>query len=78
MELSITNGGRCPTKLLKELKAGNERDSLALSNLDHSPGLELSICQLLLKPIGGEANFALLKDGRTHSRLLLPRISSDH
>lgn len=75
LELSITDDGRCSTRLIKQLQNPELRDRLMPSDLDQAPGLELSICQRLLKRLGGEASFDLLKDGRTHSRLLLPCIS---
>lgn len=71
MELSITDNGEVEPVLLEELHEGRSPDLLAPSALDTPPGLHLTICQSLMKQIGGEFNLYRLEDGRTLSRLLL-------
>jgi phosphoglycerate-specific signal transduction histidine kinase len=72
-ELSITDDGQISPDLLDELKRGQPQDLLAPSLLDIPPGLRLSICQGLIRQLGGDITIAVLEDGRTHSRFLLPR-----
>ncbi|WOD37549.1 GAF domain-containing protein [Nodosilinea sp. E11] len=72
VELSITDDGNCPPRLIDELQQGHPLDVLAPSLLDGSPGLHLAICKMLIDQLGGEMSFSTLDDGRTHSRLLLP------
>jgi len=72
-ELSITDDGQVPSDLLEELKLGQPSDLLAPSLLDVSPGLRLSICQSLIRQLGGDITISVLDDGRTLSRFLLPR-----
>ncbi len=72
VELSITDDGECPYRLLDELNQGHPGDVLAPSPLDGPPGLHLAICKILIDQMGGEMSFSTLDDGRTHSRLLLP------
>ncbi|MBE9138392.1 GAF domain-containing protein [Nodosilinea sp. LEGE 07088] len=72
VELSVTDDGVFSPQLLDELNQGYPADVLAPSPLDEPPGLQLSICKLLLDQLGGEMSFSILEDGRTHSRLLLP------
>ncbi|MDX2230083.1 MAG: GAF domain-containing protein [Leptolyngbyaceae cyanobacterium bins.349] len=70
-ELLITDAGHIEPSLLHELETGRS-DWLTPSILDHPPGLELSICQSLMKAIGGEMSLYKLDDGRNTSRLVLP------
>ncbi len=71
LELSITDNGVIEPVLLEELHEGRSPDLLAPSALDAPPGLHLTICQSLMKQIGGEFNLYRLEDGRILSRLLL-------
>ncbi|WP_052050765.1 GAF domain-containing protein [Leptolyngbya sp. KIOST-1] len=72
VELSVTDDGQCPPRLLEELSQSQLPDVLAPSTLDGPPGLHLAICKLLIDQLGGEISFSTLDDGRTHSRMLLP------
>lgn len=72
-ELSITDDGQISPNLLKELNQGPSQDLLAPSTLDVAPGLHLSICQSLIRQLGGDITISVLEDGRTHSRFMLPR-----
>jgi GAF domain-containing protein len=72
-ELSITDDGQVAPDLLEELKLGQPQDLLAPSLLDIPPGLRLSICQSLIRQLGGDVTISVLDDGRTLSRFLLPR-----
>ncbi|MDX2243814.1 MAG: GAF domain-containing protein [Leptolyngbyaceae cyanobacterium bins.302] len=70
-ELLITDAGHIESSLLAELETGRN-DWLTPSILDHPPGLHLSVCQALMKAIGGEISFYKLEDGRNTTRLVLP------
>lgn len=70
LELLITDAGHIESRLFKELESGRT-DWLTPSILDHPPGLHLSVCQALMKFIGGEFNLYKLEDGRNTSRLVL-------
>ncbi|AFZ04216.1 GAF domain-containing protein [Calothrix sp. PCC 6303] len=72
LELSITDNGNIDLKLLTELYEHIPKDLLAVSSLDQPPGINLSVCQNLIKQQAGELNFYQLPDGRIVSRLLLP------
>jgi GAF domain-containing protein len=72
-ELSITDDGQIASDLLEELNQDQPPDLLAPSLLDVPPGLHLAIGQSLMRQLGGNMTIAVLDDGRTHSRLLLPR-----
>ncbi|WP_017298519.1 GAF domain-containing sensor histidine kinase [Nodosilinea nodulosa] len=72
VELSVTDDGQCPPRLLEELGQSQPTDVLTPSTLDGPPGLHLAICKMLIDQLGGEISFSTLDDGRTHSRLLLP------
>ncbi|MGB3137514.1 MAG: GAF domain-containing sensor histidine kinase, partial [Nodosilinea sp.] len=72
VELSVTDDGQCPPRLLEELGQNQPPDVLAPSALDSPPGLHLAICKMLIDQLGGEISFSTLDDGRTHSRVLLP------
>ena len=72
-ELSITDDGQIAPQLLEELNRGQPQDLLAPSLLDLPPGLNLAICQSLIRHLGGDITISILDDGRTHSRFLLPR-----
>jgi nitrogen-specific signal transduction histidine kinase len=72
LELSITDNGNMDLELLTELYEHTPKDLLAVSSLDQSPGLNLLVCQNLVKQQAGELNFYQLPDGRIVSRLLLP------
>jgi GAF domain-containing protein len=72
LEVSITDNGNMNLQLLTELYEHTPRDLLAVSSLDQSPGINLSVCQNLIKQQAGELNFYQLPDGRIVSRLLLP------
>jgi GAF domain-containing protein len=72
LELSITDNGNIDLQLLTELYDHIPKDLLAVSSLDQPPGINLSVCQNLIKQQAGELNFYQLPDGRIVSRLLLP------
>lgn len=72
-ELSITDDGQISPALSEELQQGQPHDLLAPSPLDLPPGLHLSICQSLIRQLGGDITISTLEDGRTYSRFLLPR-----
>lgn len=72
-ELSITDDGQVSSQLLEELNRSHPPDLLAPSLLDLPPGLNLAICQSLIRQLGGNVTISTLDDGRTHSRFLLPR-----
>ncbi|WP_414530022.1 GAF domain-containing protein [Nodularia chucula] len=72
LELSITDSGMIESQLLAQLDQSTPKDVLALSLLDHPPGLHLLICQNLMQQIGGELHIYQLPDSRVVSRLLLP------
>lgn len=71
MELSITDHGSINPQILNELHHGPPVDFLAHSWLDSSPGLELSICQAIVRQIGGKFNLYALDDGRVLSQMTL-------
>ncbi|NER80557.1 MAG: ATP-binding protein [Leptolyngbya sp. SIO1D8] len=71
LELSMTDDGEVPDQLLTELQNGRPDDILVSSPLDTPPGLHFSICQTLMKQIGGEFSLKKLEDGRIMSRLVL-------
>jgi hypothetical protein len=72
LELSITDNGNMDLELLTELYEHTPKDLLAVSSLDQFPGLNLLVCQNLIKQQAGELNFYQLPDTRIVSRLLLP------
>jgi nitrogen-specific signal transduction histidine kinase len=72
LELSITDNGNMDLQLLTELYEHTPKDLLVISTLDQFPGINLSVCQNLIKQQAGELNFYQLPDGRIVSRLLLP------
>jgi GAF domain-containing protein len=71
LEISITDNGVIEPRLLEELQSGQAVDLLAPSTLDQPPGLHLTICQSLMRQLGGEFNLYKLDDGRILSRLIL-------
>lgn len=71
LELSFTYAGVLDPRLISELQS-SRLDLLAPSTLDLPPGLNLIICQSLMRRMGGDLNIYQLEDGRLLSRLLLP------
>jgi signal transduction histidine kinase len=72
LEVSITDNGGMETQLLEQLEVGRSGDLLSPSLLDQPPGLHLTICQSLIRRMGGELTFEQLEDGRILSRLIIP------
>jgi len=71
LQLSITYSGVLDPRLISELQTSRV-DLLAPSTLDRPPGLNLIICQSLMRRMGGDLNIYQLQDGRSISRLFLP------
>lgn len=71
LELSITDDGTVPDRLLDELQNGRPLDILAPSPLDTPPGLHFAICQALMQQMAGEFSLQRLEDNRMISRVLL-------
>ena len=72
VDLSITDSGIVDPRLVSELQSDRSVDLLAPSTLDRPPGLNLRICQLLMRRMGGNFTIYKLEDGRVLSHLLLP------
>ena len=72
IDLSITDAGVIDPRLVCELQSSQSFDLLAPSTLDRPPGLNLRICQSLIRRMGGDFSIYKLDDGRILSRLLLP------
>lgn len=72
LELSITDDGTLPAKLIEELQKGRPDDIFAPSTLDQPPGLHFAICQTLMHQIGSDFTLSRLEDNRILSRVLLP------
>ncbi len=71
LEMSITDNGTIEPRLLEELEVGRG-DLLVPSLLNQPPGLHLTICQAIMRQMGGELTFEYLDDGRVLSRLIIP------
>lgn len=71
LELSITDNGVIDPQLIADL-GQHPLDELAPSTLSRPPGLQLRICQSLVRQIGGKLKLYKLEDGRILTRLLLP------
>lgn len=71
LELSMTDTRILDAGLVEAL-AVDRLDALAPSPLDTPPGLQLWICQHLLRSLSGELGFYQLEDGRLLTRLVLP------
>ncbi|MGK7901707.1 MAG: histidine kinase, partial [Hormoscilla sp.] len=71
LQLSISYSGVLDPRLISELQT-SRLDLLAFSTLDRPPGLNLIICQSLMRRMGGDFHLYQLEDGRFLSRLLLP------
>lgn len=72
LELSITDNGVVEPRMVEELHRGYPDDWLAPSTLVYPPGLHMTICQTIMKQLGGEFSLYQLDDGRVLSRLILP------
>lgn len=77
VELSITDNGVIAPHLLELMDIGRAGDLLTPSLLDSPPGLHLTICQTLIRQMGGEFTLDHLEDGRILSRLILPVATSN-
>lgn len=71
LEMSITDNGNIDPRLVEQMEIGRAGDLLAPSLLDTPPGLHLSICQALVRRMGGEFTLDYLEDGRMLSRLII-------
>lgn len=71
LQLSIAYSAALDPRLISELQT-SRLDLLAPSTLDRPPGLNLIICQSLMRRMGGDFHLYQLEDGRFLSRLLLP------
>jgi GAF domain-containing protein len=72
LDMSITDQGKVPAALMKELSQEQLVDALSKSELEHPPGLNYKICQTLMTKLGGEFSLETLEDGRTLSRIVIP------
>ena len=75
LDLSVTDQGRLEPQLVEALQAGRSADLLLPSLLDQPPGLHLTICQALMRRIGGEFNLSTMEDNRSLSSLVIPLTS---
>jgi len=72
LDLSVTDQGRLEPQFVAALQAGRSDDLLVPSLLDQPPGLHLTICQTLMRRIGGEFTLGIMEDDRILSSLLIP------
>jgi GAF domain-containing protein len=73
LDLSVTDQGRLEPQFVEALQAERSTIDLLLpSLLDQPPGLHLTICQALMRRIGGEFNLCTMADDRTLSTLVIP------
>ncbi|HEY9824519.1 MAG TPA: GAF domain-containing protein [Stenomitos sp.] len=72
IEISITDNGKLNPQLIHALQQRSSQVPLEQSVLESVPGLHFKVCQSLAERLGGHLEVALLEDGRSLSRFILP------